>query len=245
MKICVAQIKPVKGDIQSNIENHKRLIEAAVTYGSDVIVFPELSLTGYEPTLAEKLAISPNDLLLDDFQNISNTKKVTIGVGVPTKNDNGICISMILFQPNKPRQIYSKKYIHRDEEEYFVSGDNFTNLTINNTQIAFAICYEISIDEHTENAFGSGAEIYIASVAKFKSGIDKALERLSGFAKKYSATVLMSNCIGQADGEECAGKSSIWNSEGKLLAQLDDSNEGILMIDTSLQKIISSLKGLS
>lgn len=206
-----------------------------------MIIFPELSLTGYEPTLAEKLTINQDDYMLDDFQKISNTKQVTIGVGVPLESDKGKSISMILFQPNKPRQVYSKKYIHRDEEEYFVSGDNFTDLVINNTKIIFAICYEISVDEHTENAFDSGAEIYITSVAKFKSGIDKALERLSGIAKKYSTTVLMSNCIGQADGEECAGKSSIWSREGKLLAQLDDTKEGILIIDTSSQEVIEKI----
>jgi len=56
MKICVAQTRPVKGDIQSNIENHKKFIDLAVSGGADTIIFPELSLTGYEPELAKELA---------------------------------------------------------------------------------------------------------------------------------------------------------------------------------------------
>src|SRR5918992_869265 len=108
MKICVAQTRPIKGDIQSNIDNHKKLIDLAVSNGADTIIFPELSVTGYEPELAKELATNPDDNRFDDFQKISDTKQITIGVGVPTKNTTGISISMVLFQPHKARQTYSK-----------------------------------------------------------------------------------------------------------------------------------------
>ena len=49
MKISVAQTKPVKGNIESNIDHHKKIIDLAVSYETDIIVFPELSITGYEP----------------------------------------------------------------------------------------------------------------------------------------------------------------------------------------------------
>jgi predicted amidohydrolase len=233
MKICVAQTRPVKGDIQSNINNHKKLIGLAVSNGADTIIFPELSLTGYEPKLAKELATDQDDRRFDDFQKISDTRPIRIGVGVPIKNNTGICISMVLFQPRKTRQLYSKKYIHPDEEGFFISGQSSVGL-IGNTNIAPAICYELSVPEHAENAFKSGANIYIASVAKFVKGIDK----LSEIANKYSMTVLMSNCIGQSDGQECAGKTSIWNSQGTLIGQLNDTNEGILIIDTDTHEII-------
>lgn len=241
MKICVAQTRPVKGDIQSNIAHHKKLIDLAVSHGADTIIFPELSLTGYEPKLAKALATHQDDRRLDDFQKISDTQQITIGVGVPTKNNAGICISMILFQPHKARQTYSKKYLHPDEEEFFVSGQNATGFIGDKTLIALAICYEISVPEHAENAFKSGAAIYMASVAKFVNGIDKALKRLSDIANEYSMTVCMSNCIGPSDGEECAGKTSIWNNKGVLAGQLNAADEGILMIDTDTQELIEKI----
>ena len=46
MKICVAQTRPVKGDIKANIEHHKKLIDLAISNGGDTIIFPELSITG-------------------------------------------------------------------------------------------------------------------------------------------------------------------------------------------------------
>jgi predicted amidohydrolase len=218
--------------------HHKKLINLAVSHGADIIIFPELSLTGYEPTLAKELATHQDDRRLDDFQKISDTQQITIGVGVPTKNTTGICISMLLFQPHKARQTYSKKYLHSDEEAFFVSGQSFTSLIVNKTNIALAICYEISVPIHAENAFKSGAEIYIASVAKFVNGIDKSLKRLADIANKYEMTVFMSNCVGPADGEECAGKTSIWNNKGLLAGQLNDTNEGIVIIDTDTQELI-------
>lgn len=238
MKICVAQSEPRKGDIQHNIECHKKLIALAASNGAHVVIFPELSLTGYEPTLAKELAIHQDDKRLDEFQQISDLHGLTIGVGAPTKSSKGICISMILFQPHRQRRLYSKKYLHADEYPYFVSGSNFPTLNVNQTSIALAICYEISVPEHSENAHQKGAEIYIASVAKFVKGVDQAIRTLSEIARKYSMPVFMSNCVGQADGDTCGGKTSIWNSSGLLVGQLNERDEGILIFDTHTQQLI-------
>jgi predicted amidohydrolase len=237
MKISVAQTKPIPGDIQNNIQSHKKLVDLAVLNGADIIVFPELSLTGYEPSLANQLAIDPADERLNDFQSISDLKQIVIGVGIPTRNNSGVCISMLLFQPNQPRQVYSKRYLHADEEPFFISGDNFPALNLKNTSIALAICYEISVPEHTATACGSGAKIYIASVAKSLKGIDKALERLTHIAGSHGMTVLMSNSIGPADDFICAGKSAVWSSQGSLLGQLDGEREGLLILDTKTNQV--------
>jgi predicted amidohydrolase len=238
MKICVAQTRPIKGDIQNNIADHKRLLELAISNGAGTVIFPELSITGYEPELAKELATNQDDSRFDDFQRIADAKQITVGFGVPTKSNKGICISMIIFQPHQSRQTYSKKYLHVDEEEFFVSGRSSVSLLGDKTKIALAICYELSVPEHAENAFKSGAKIYLASVAKSANGVDQAVKSLSGIANKYSLTVLMSSCIGLCGGIECAGKSSIWNSQGLLVGQLNGTNEGILIIDTDTQEII-------
>ena len=238
MKICAAQTKSVKGDIQNNIENHLKLIDLAVHNRADIIIFPELSLTGYEPSLSKVLATDQNDNRFNEFQRISNTQKMTIGIGIPTKSKEGVCISLVLFQPHHIRKKYSKKYLHPDENEFFTSYESFPTLMIDEPQIAFAICYELSVTEHAENAFKKGASIYMASVAKFVNGVNKANKRLSEIAQKYSMTVLMSNCVGQSDGQVCGGKTSIWNANGLLVAQLNDVDQGLLIFDTVTQEVI-------
>lgn len=238
MKICIAQIKPIKGDIQKNIENHIKLIVLSIQNSADIIVFPELSLTGYEPELVKKLATTKNDKRFDEFQKISDSSKIIIGFGLPTKNEVGVCISMILFQPNRPRITYSKEYLHPGEEKYFVSGKNLSPITFENNKLAFAICYETSIPEHSEKAFKNGANIYIASVLNSISGVDKDINRISDIAKKYQMTAVMANLVGKSGGYDCAGKSSIWNGEGLLIGQLDNTNEGIAIFDTETKRVI-------
>jgi predicted amidohydrolase len=237
MKIGVAQTRPVTGDIPANIEYHKTFIALAAMNGADAIIFPELSLTGYEPSLAKELATDATDNRFDPFQQLSDTKQITIGVGVPTKSASGIHISMVLFQPNKPLQVNSKKYLHADEDPFFISGDNISGLVIKETPIALAICYEISIPQHAENASTSGAQVYIASVAKTVKGVEKAWTGLSDIAGKYGMIVLMSNSVGMCEDGECDGRSAVWNNKGALLGELNDMDEGILILDTTTQTV--------
>jgi len=238
MKICAAQTKPVAGEIEINIGKHKKLIDLAVLQKADLIIFPELSLTGYEPTLARQLATTINDERLNELQLISDVHRVTIGVGMPIRTGSGILISMIFFRPNKTREIYSKQYLHEDEYPYFINGQEQILLTAGKKKMAPAICYELSVPAHPREAFKMGAEIYFASVAKSADGVQKAIKTLSGVAKKYSMTVLMSNCVGWCDGVQCAGQTSIWNERGFLAGQLNDRDEGILVMDTATQQII-------
>ena len=236
MKVGIAQTRPITADIPRNIQQHKTQIAKAVSSGADILIFPELSLTGYEPTLAQILAVDPDDKKLDVFQQLSDTHRLIIGAGIPTRHGDDVCISMALFQPGKPRQLYSKKYLHADEEPFFVGGQHGPGRIGEDT--ALAICYEISVPQHAEEAHRNGARVYIASVAKFMHGIDKALARLAEIGSSYSMTVLMSNSVGQADGYECAGKSSAWDNKGRLLGQLDGYREGILLLDTDTKEAI-------
>jgi len=240
MKICLAQTRPITGDVRRNIDNHKKFTWLVASLGAELVIFPELSLTGYEPTLAKNLATSKDDERFRELQYLSDSRKIIIGAGMPIRTDRGISIGMILFQPQQAREVYFKQYIHPDEELYFTNG--MFQRVLNASKIAFAICYEISIPEHAEQAYGKGAAIYIASVAKTAPGVEKAIETLSVTAKKYSITVLMANCVGTNDGAECGGRSSVWNNEGILLGQLDDRGEGFIIFDTNTQSIIKEQK---
>lgn len=238
MKICAAQTRPATGDVQRNIEHHLKFVDLAVSCGADVIIFPELSLTGYEPALAKELATTQSDPRFDEFQKTSDAGQITIGVGAPTTDDSHICISLIIFQPHAARSTYSKFYLHPDEEAFFAGGRPSPGLIGKNADIALAICYELSVPEHAEAAFATGAHIYFASVAKFAHGIDRAKKRLSEIATQYSMTVLMANCVGKCDGSDCAGQTSIWNKQGELLGQLNGTDEGIIIFDTDTQETV-------
>jgi predicted amidohydrolase len=234
MILALAQTRPIKGDILQNINRHKQLINKALSHNANTIIFPELSITGYEPELVKTLAMFADDSRLDCFQDMSNDKGITIGVGAPLNTEGGVTISMIIFKPHKPRQVYSKKYLHASETPFFVAGQNDTTF-IEGTKTALAICYELSVPQHADDAANNGAEYYIASVVE--DTVDKAIGKLSATAAKHKMTVLMANAVGQTGAYLCDGKSSIWNREGALLGQLDTTNEGILMSNTETKSI--------
>lgn len=238
MKIAVAQTKPFKGDIEKNIAMHIKMIMLAVSGEADMIIFPELSITGYEPQFAKTLATDKDDKRFGVFQDLSNEHHIVIGAGMPVKAQHGVMIGMIIFQPHKERSLYTKQYLHEDEFPFFVPGSGHAVFSMHGHKIAFAICYELSVEEHFLNANQTGADIYIASVAKSVSGVEKSLQTLSGIARQYGITALMSNCIGHCDNFDCGGKTAAWNKDGSLAAQLGDSEEGLLIFDTATQGII-------
>lgn len=199
--------------------------------GVELIVFPELSLTGYEPSLAQQLAVQADDPRLDIFQTRSNAGRIAIGVGAPTRHAWGVCISTVLFQPGQPRQVLSKKHLHPDELPFFAPGQGALGILCIRPRVALAICYELSVPEHAEEAHRNGATVYLASVAKSESGMENARARLAELAAHYSMTVLMANCIGPCDDFVAAGNSCIANNKGEWIGQLDHSAEGLLIVD--------------
>lgn len=236
MRIAVAQTAPLKGDISGNIARHLALIRIAAEEKADMIIFSELSLTGYEPSLASGLATVPEDPRFGVFQEQADTQRMIIGAGIPLKIGPGVSISMLLFSPGNPVEIYSKQYLHEDELPYFVPGIT-TARCIDQYRVGLAICYELSVPEHSLNEFRKGKTIYIASAAKTKQGVERAHEQLKEIAVKYQMTVLLSNCTGICDGEIAGGRSAAWDRNGKMLGLMDDQQEGLLILDTISNKM--------
>ena len=243
MRICAAQLEPIVGDLERNVSQHMHLIDLAVSHRADLIFFPELSLTGYEPALAKDLATDTGDRRLDVFQTLTDAKNIIIGVGLPTHSAAGIRISMILFQPDKQRLTYSKQLLHADELPFFVPGQEQLMLSTHGRTLAPAICYESLQSSHAETAASAGADIYLASVAKPARNVEKAYPHYSSIAKRHSMTVLMANSVGPCDNFMSVGQSALWNSRGELVAKLDRES-GIIMIDTATAEVSVTLASI-
>ena len=123
MRIAVVQTQPAACRIDANIKAHETWIKKVSVRGADMVFFPELSLLGYEPKHAARLALRADDVRLDVFQMLSHALRITVGVGAPTPGDSGVRISMLVFRPDASRIVYSKQHLHADELPYFVAGD--------------------------------------------------------------------------------------------------------------------------
>ncbi len=232
MKVCVAQTRSLKGSIRENMLNHLGFIEQAIGLDADLIIFPELSITNYEPSLARELAIGNGAEPFRSIQELSNSGNISVGMGMPTIEKGEVFISMLIYQPHEMRKVYSKQLLHDDEQPYFTSGKEQVYLFVNDIKVAVGICYETLQREHFENAWGRDFDVYVASVAKSQNGIKKAHEHFSKISGEFKTPILMSNSIGPSDDFTAAGQSAVWNENGMLLEQLDDRSEGILWFDT-------------
>lgn len=235
MKICIAQTASSRGKVQENIQNHLRMTRSAIKLNSDLIIFPELSITNYEPNLAKELASEIQNSIFNPFQDLADNHEISIGIGMPTNASAGINISMFIFQPNTERIVYSKQILHSDELAYFVCGNEQTILNLKGKKIAIGICYESLQREHFLNTYQKGVDIYIASVAKPKAGIEKAYKYFPEIANKFKTPILMANSVGPCDNFMSLGQSAIWNQKGELVEKLNSENQGLLIYDTTYE----------
>lgn len=232
MRFCVAQIRPVAGNIATNKKKHLALIELAISEGAQMICFPELSLTGYEPKLANQLTFERGDARLGTFQEVADSSSISIALGLPTPANVKPNISMVVFQSNQVQTGYAKQLLHEDELPYFSHGEQQITLAIENHLIAPAICYESLQASHAAGVAELDADIYLASVAKPSRGVEKAYDHYPNIARRYGMMVMMANSVGPSDNFVSAGQSAVWDARGERLAQLDGEREGIVVVDT-------------
>jgi predicted amidohydrolase len=236
MKICAVQLRPIAGDIATNLLKHIRCVEIAAAHGADLIYFPELSLIAYEPSLAKTLAMTSVDTRLAALQQLSDAHSLTIGVGLPLKQDDDVQIGMVWCAPKVSSRVYAKQQLHSDELAYFVGGINQLVITINDHNIVPAICYESLQSSHANSAAKLGADIYLASVAKSANVLSKAMPHYPLVACQHHMFVMMANSVGMCDNWQSVGQSAAWGRDGSLLAQMDSESEGWVMLDTITAK---------
>jgi predicted amidohydrolase len=238
MRIAAVQTKPATCRVDANIKAHEVWVKRVAASGADMVFFPELSLTGYEPKHAARLAMRGDDARLDVFEMLSRALRITIGVGAPTRGSSGVRISMVVFRPDAARIVYSKQYVHADELPYFVAGSGQVTLAGADQVVAPAICYESLLDAHSDAAVALGATVYVASVAKSATGVAKADEHYPLIAQRHSLYVLMANCIGPCADFEAVGGSAIWDARGDVIARLPPTGEAALLLDTATNETV-------
>jgi predicted amidohydrolase len=226
--IALAQISSQKGDINANIHTHLRMIDIAHSQKSDFIVFPELSLTGYEPTLARELAFDLADCRLDPLRKACRQRQITVIAGAPIKYRDTVVLGAFVFFPNGTCTVYSKRHLHPGEEKAFIPHDWNPLLVHKGEVISLAICADINNPLHAKTAYENRSTVYLASVLITPNGYPDDTETLKKYAHEYQMTVMMANYCGVTGGYEAAGGSIVIDSYGKEIAVLDHCKEGIL-----------------
>lgn len=231
MKIVAAQMQSAPGDIDGNIERHVQFIDLAATCGATAIFFPEMSLTGYEPLSAERLAMAADDARLGVFQSLSDRHQMLVAVGGPYRGDEGPEIGMFIFRCSQPPAVYTKQILHADELPYFRSGTTQLPIVIGAETLIPAICFESLQMENALQAKEAGATVYVASVAKHRGGMERAHRHYAAVARELGMIVMVCNGVGHADGFEMAGRSAAWDNRGVLECSAGATEEALVVYD--------------
>ena len=219
LTIAAAQITSIKGDLGANIARHMRFIEAAAEQGVELLVCPELSLTGYEGEKAAALAIDPQDSVLEPLRYLARKLGVTTVVGMPIRLEgrSAVLIGALVLGADGSLEVYSKQHLHPGEEIVFATGQGGPALSIGNDTVALAVCADFSHASHAAVAADRGADLYAAGVLISEKGYVADTALLEGYARQHKMAVLMANHGGLTGGWQSAGCSAIWSEEGSLI----------------------------
>lgn len=220
LTLAAAQSISIAGNVSANIQRHLVLMRAAARHGVHVLVFPELSLTGYEPSLAAGLAITPDDAVLAPLREMAKQLRLTTVVGMPIRlaPEAGVLIGALVLGAQGSLALYTKQHLHPGEDAAFVPGQGGAALEWADERIALAVCADFSHASHPRLAAESGASVYAAGVLISEGGYATDSALLEGYAVEHGLLVLMANHGAPSGGYVCAGRSAIWAGDGSLLA---------------------------
>jgi predicted amidohydrolase len=228
--IAAAQSTSIAGGIESNVASHLRFGTIAAEHGAQLVVFPELSLTGYEPDIARSSAICPEALVLGSLRCLAQEAHMTLVVGAPILNDNDkLHIAGLAIRPDGSTLNYTKEYLHPGEEQTFVPGSGGPAFLIGDTNVALAICADTTHSQHPAAAAASRANVYAAGVLITKNGYDADTALLKSYTLEHGMAVLMANYSGFTGGWASAGRSAIWSEDGKLVAASGGTDQTLVI----------------
>jgi len=231
MNIGIAQINPIVGNIEKNKEKILSYLDK-----TDLVVFPELALTGYPPKdlLVKNKFIETNLKALNEIA--SHCKKYAI-IGFVDKIEDKLYNAAALIHDGKIIHIEHKKSLPNydvfDEKRYFTPGEKSNIVEIFGKKIGINICEDIWIDKVCQDQCNQGAELIInISASPFNHGKYKLRETiLSEKAKKHNVPVVYVNLVGGQDDLVFDGKSYVFSKEGKIVFQANSFEESFKIIN--------------
>ncbi len=232
LTLAAAQSVAIAGDLPANLAGHQRLMQLAAGQGVQLLVFPELSLTGYEPQLAAKLALAPDSPVLQPLRDLARELRITAVVGAPMRLDEAgpVSIGALVLGADGSLAVYSKQHLHPGEERYFVAGNGGAPWSCAEHTVALAVCADFCHAGHVQAAADAGAGIYAAGVLISEGGYAADSVLLQGYAREHGLLVLMANHGGPSGGWTCAGRSAAWGPGGELLAAVEGAGEALLVV---------------
>ncbi len=250
LKIALAQISSKLANVDANLEKHLSYIEKAKEEKVDIIIFPELSLTGY----SVKDAVYDVAMTCDDerLQNLYRaSEKISICVGMVELTDNFEAKNTNLFLENgkivaRHRKVYLPTYGVYEEKRYFTPGNRFRAFDSQFGRFGMLICEDLWHPSSTSILALDGALAIFVNSAGILRGVhekDKPeniqiwenLNRIS--AHLFTSYLIFCNRVGSEDGLMFWGGSEIVDPHGKLVVKAPYFEEDLIIAEIDWLKL--------
>ena len=247
LTVALAQMDPALGDRNRNLERHRDWVRQATEAGAQLLVFPELSLTGYFlKDLVPESAIRLEDPIIRELGELAQRLDVVVGA-VIEEPDHRYFNASLYFSHGQlahlHRKVYLPSYGMFDEQRYFAAGDRFRSFKTDFGRAGILVCEDIW---HLSSAYIlslEGADMIICPSASPGRGITTD-ERL-GTAESYGLVCrtyaqflttffLYCNRVGYEDGANFWGGSMAIGPNGDIIAQEEDADEALVLASLDL-----------
>jgi predicted amidohydrolase len=212
--VAAAQPAIVPGEVERNAIAHAEMVRAA---HARVVVFPELSLTGYELGADP---VSPADAALSPVVEACAAAGSLALVGAPVRDETGrVFIAMLRVEGAGAEVCYRKTWLGGSEAERFSAGDVPGVLEVDGWRVGLGICKDTGAPRHV--AATMGVDAYFAGLVHRPEELAEQEARGLVIARACRAWVVFASFAGPTgDGfTETAGTSTVWSPEGKVLAR--------------------------
>ena len=242
---ALAQINPLVGDIPGNT---RRIMQAAERAGSELgaqlIVFPELTLTGYPP---EDLLLRPSlstriDRALADLCDFTlRVPNQALVVGYPRQEQGGLLNVAGVIAEGKIIAEYAKQHLPNyqvfDEKRYFIEGDKLVCATFLGFKLALTVCEDIWEPGPAAQAKAAGADILLnLNASPFHANKQSERETLlAQRAKEAGMPIVYVNQVGGQDELVFDGGSMVVSAAGELLHRAPMFEDSLTAVSGSLQ----------
>lgn len=232
VNIGLAQIYPKLGDVKANLDKHLDYIHQADQTGVDLLIFPELSLTGYQvQDLVPEVAIRANrdDETFRTMLDASYEMDIVFGFVHEDKRQRFYVASAYLSRGEVlhiHHKVYLPTYAMFDEGRYFDHGEQVRAFDTRFGRVGLLICEDFWHMSPAYLLWMDGADIMIFSSSSPSRGLDSS-DRLSGsrwvelvnqaYGSMFTNYVIHCNRVGYEDGKNFWGGSSVVNPNGDFL----------------------------
>jgi len=234
LKVGLAQITPKLGNLEANLERHLQAIEDAAESGVELLIFPELSLTGYRlRDLAFSVAIQPTykNPIFARLLDASRDMDLVVGF-VESDVRQKFFISSAYLSGGEVvhlhRKVYLPTYGMFDEGRYFAWGDHIRAFDTRFGRVGILICEDFWHVSAAYTLWLDGADMLIFTssspgrglATEQKIGSARWVEHINqAYASMFTNFVLHTNRTGFEDGVTFYGGSTIFDPEGNLIGQ--------------------------